>query len=229
MKSQTPYDFLTLYATQTNTAKNASEEIGREALRRGLATRILPFDDYNIFNLPTEKLVVFVIATTGDGDPPATMVNAWKFLLRKDLPPGSLANLKFTCFGLGDSSYEKFNAMAKKLTQRLLDLGAQLFHKVGLGDYQHDFEYEGEFDPWMKMLWGQLQSVIPHKVFPSEISESDADKLLPPIYKVEVLDITSPSNTSTLHLLNKPIGAFNQQVILTKVLQNKRITAEDHF
>jgi sulfite reductase alpha subunit-like flavoprotein len=30
----------------------------------------------------------------------------------------------------------------------LLDLGGTLFHKVGLGDFQHDFEYEGEFDPW---------------------------------------------------------------------------------
>jgi sulfite reductase alpha subunit-like flavoprotein len=27
-------------------------------------------------------------------------------------------------------------------------LGGTLFHKVGLGDFQHDFEYEGEFDPW---------------------------------------------------------------------------------
>lgn len=80
------------------------------------------------------KLVVFVIATTGDGEPPQTMLNAWRFLLRRDLPPGSLSGLKFTVFGLGDSSYSLFNAMAKKLTQRLLDLGAQLFHKVGLGD-----------------------------------------------------------------------------------------------
>lgn len=39
--------------------------------------------------------------------------------------------------------------MAKKFTQRLLDLGATLFHQVGLGDYQHDFGYEGEFDPWL--------------------------------------------------------------------------------
>lgn len=92
-------------------------------------------DEYNIFQLPTEKLVVFIVATTGDGDPPATMINSWRFLLRKDLPSGSLSQLKFTVFGLGDSTYDKFNAMAKKLTQRCLDLGASLFHKVGLGDY----------------------------------------------------------------------------------------------
>jgi sulfite reductase alpha subunit-like flavoprotein len=92
---------------------------------------------------------VFIIATTGDGEPPTTMEKAWKFLMRSDLKNGDLKNVKFTSFGLGDSSYALFNAMAKKLTQRLLNLGAQIFHKVALGDYQHDFGYEGEFDPWL--------------------------------------------------------------------------------
>ena len=85
------YDFLILYGTQTNTTKYASEELGREALRRGLKTQIMAFDDYTIFNLPTEKHpVVFIVATTGDGDPPTSMLNSWKFLLRKDLPSNSL-------------------------------------------------------------------------------------------------------------------------------------------
>lgn len=56
------------------------------------------------------------------------MLNSWKFLLRSDLPANSLKQLKFSVFGLGDSSYALFNAMAKKLTQRLLDLGATLIH-----------------------------------------------------------------------------------------------------
>ena len=109
----------------------------------------MSLDEYPILQLPTTKLAVFVIATTGDGEAPQTMLNAWKFLLRSDLPANSLKNLKFSVFGLGDSSYALFNAMAKKLAQRLMDLGATLFHKVGLGDYQHDFGYEGEFDPWL--------------------------------------------------------------------------------
>ena len=117
MDGRNTSDFLILYGTQSNTAKYASEELGREALRRGLAPQIMAMDEYNIFQLPTEaRPVAFIVATTGDGDPPATMVKAWKFLLRRDLPSGSLASLKFTVFGLGDSTYEKFNAMAKKMT-----------------------------------------------------------------------------------------------------------------
>ena len=50
--------------------------------------------------------------------------------------------------------------MAKKMTQRLVDLGANLVHKVGLGDYQHDFEYQAEFDPWLEAFWPQLKKVV---------------------------------------------------------------------
>ena len=89
------------------------------------------------------------------------MQKAWKFLLNQKLPADSLKNLSFTVFGLGDSSYAQFNAMAKKLTQRILDLGGNLFHLIGLGDYQHDFAYQGEFDPWMKELWPKLASRLP--------------------------------------------------------------------
>ena len=112
--------------------------------------RVMSFDEFQITKLPTVRIVVFVIATKGDGEAPETMKKSWKYLLRRDLPKESLKNLHFTVFGLGDSSYNLFNAMAKKLTRRLMDLGASLFHKVGLGDYQHDFGYEGEFDPWLQ-------------------------------------------------------------------------------
>lgn len=30
-------------------------------------------------------------------------------------------------------------------------------------------------------------------------------------------------------MLNRPVGALNDKVIITKVLENKRITSEDHF
>ncbi len=129
-----------------------------------------------------------MIATTGDGDPPTPMLDAWRFLLRADLPANSLSNLNFTVFGLGDSAYEKFNGMAKKLTQRLIDLGGQLFHKVGLGDYQHDFNYEGEFDPWMNNLWESLNNVIKGKFIKTgELTKAENERLLPPIYKVEII------------------------------------------
>ena len=61
------------------------------------------------------------------------MKNFWKFLLIKELPLDSLAGIKFSVFGLGDSGYQKYNAAARKLYQRFLQLGATEFHERGLG------------------------------------------------------------------------------------------------
>ena len=38
-----------------------------------------------------------------------------RFLLRRNLPRGVLKPVKFAVFGLGDSSYPKFNAVARRL------------------------------------------------------------------------------------------------------------------
>ena len=59
-----------LYGTQTNTAKYAAEELGREAFKRKLEPRVMGMDEFPILRLPTTKLAVFIIATTGDGEAP---------------------------------------------------------------------------------------------------------------------------------------------------------------
>lgn len=37
----------------------------------------------------------------------------WRFLLRKSLPPDSLAGLRFGVFGLGDSGYPQYNVRSR--------------------------------------------------------------------------------------------------------------------
>jgi sulfite reductase alpha subunit-like flavoprotein len=117
-------DFYILYGTQTNTAKYAAEELGRQAVKRSFIPKIMEFDEFPIIKLPTSNFIIFIVSTTGEGEVPETMKNAWKFLLRSDLPNTSLKQLKFTVFGLGDSSYALYNAAAKKLAKRLINLGA---------------------------------------------------------------------------------------------------------
>lgn len=60
-----------------------------------------------------------------------------------------LNNLKFSVFGLGDSKYgENFNAMVRKLNNRLGMLGAKIFCERGLGDYQDKNGYRDEYEIW---------------------------------------------------------------------------------
>ena len=65
------------------------------------------------------------------------MTPMWNMLLRADLPSDIFKDLHFAVFGLGDSAYEKFCWAAKKLSRRLLSLGAKEICIRGEGDEQH--------------------------------------------------------------------------------------------
>jgi sulfite reductase alpha subunit-like flavoprotein len=94
---------------------------------------------YGQLDLIHETLIIFVVSTTGSGQEPRLMTTLWNMLLRSDLPDDLLEDLRFAVFGLGDSSYEKFCWPAKKLSRRLLGLGATQVCDRGEGDDQHHF------------------------------------------------------------------------------------------
>ncbi|CAN6574472.1 unnamed protein product [Malus baccata var. baccata] len=115
---------LILYATQTRNALDVAERVGREAERRGCPVHLLSLKQYDARCLAQECTVIFVVSTTGQGDTPDPMKGFWKDLLQKNLTRQWLEGLGYAVFGLGDSGYQKFNFVAKKLDRRLLDLGA---------------------------------------------------------------------------------------------------------
>lgn len=150
-----------LYGSQTGTAQDLAEYIWRESKRFHFSGRVLPLDKYDVRALVDERLVVFVCATTGHGDEPDNMKAFWKFLLRKSLPAHSLRSLHFAVLGLGDSSYEQFNFVAKRLHKRLQQLGASVLLPVGLCDHQHDLGASAVSERWIAELWDKLQELLP--------------------------------------------------------------------
>lgn len=56
-----------LFASQTGTAQEVSENIWRESKRFHFRGSVKAMDDYDVKNLIEEKLVIFVCATTGQG------------------------------------------------------------------------------------------------------------------------------------------------------------------
>lgn len=97
-------------------------------------------------------MVIFLISTTGDGDMPTGMLKFWQFLLIKDLPKTSLQNLRFSVFGLGDSSYAKFNYGARKLRNRIIQLGAVEVVGSAFGDEMHPCGIDTEFIGWLNNI-----------------------------------------------------------------------------
>jgi sulfite reductase alpha subunit-like flavoprotein len=105
-----------LYGSETGTAEEVAFKIYRMTCEHQFNCAISSLDDYDITSLPTETCIVWVVSTTGEGEVPSNMKRFWNFLLRKSLSPDSLSGVFTAVFGLGDSSYEKFNSSARCVT-----------------------------------------------------------------------------------------------------------------
>ena len=150
-----------VFASQTGAAQDAAECVAREAAKRRFApVRVVSAGALSAASLPRLGLAVFVFAPAGDGEVPDSARPLWRFLLRRDLAHDSLAALRVAVFGLGDSGYPKYNAAARKLWARLLQLGAQPLGGAsgrGLGDDRSARGATGDLDDWLRgALWPAL-------------------------------------------------------------------------
>nr|CAI5817859.1 unnamed protein product [Callosobruchus analis] len=211
-----------LYGSQTGNAQDLAERIWRESKRYYFKTILKALDEYNVLDLVHEKCVIFICSTTGQGEEPDNMKSFWKFLLRKSLPNGVLSNLRIAVFGLGDSSYTKFNFAAKRLYRRLLNLGATAFVELGLGDDQHDFGYDAAADPWMENLWKELLLLYP---LPNGIQPLPKEYVVKPrwVVKPEALGV-GVNQEKSIYYCVKTGNEFD-----STVLENKRLTDPSHF
>eukprot|EP00439_Symbiodinium_sp_Y106_P072537 s3007_g13.t1 len=203
------------YGSQTGTAEEVAWELAREGRRRGWLLEPRALDETSIHELSMTKIGIFVVSTTGQGDPPLNMRRLWQEMLSASLPPSSLANLSYTVFGLGDRRYREFNYAARKLHARLGNLGAKSFYRLGLGDDQHDFGLEQELDPWAEGLWTTLAELQP----PVMSSEDAGDER----YEVEELGQAFQNGD----------GAANSQVLpddgfLAEVVAKRSLCSESH-
>ena len=150
-----------LYGNQTGTAEEVAERVGREGERLHFSCLVSSMDSFTVTRLPTSPLVIYVAATTGQGEEPDNMKKTWRFLLRKNLPATSLENQRFGVLGLGDSSYPQFNHVAKKLSKRLVQLGGVQLVAPGLADDQHDLGPDFVIDSWLETFWRLALQLYP--------------------------------------------------------------------
>ncbi|KAI0014472.1 riboflavin synthase domain-like protein [Xylariaceae sp. FL0662B] len=174
---------LVLYGSETGNSQDLAEELERLAERLYFKTWVFEMNDVELNTLLQYPLVIFVISTTGQGEVPKNAVRFWKSLLRKRLPPDCLSLVRFTTFGLGDSSYSKYNWAVRKLHKRLEQLGAIEFFPRGEADERHDDGIDGTFLSWSFSLRTCLLTEYP---LPEGLSPIPPDIQLPPKFTIEL-------------------------------------------
>ncbi|KAF9202263.1 NADPH-dependent diflavin oxidoreductase 1 [Haplosporangium sp. Z 27] len=223
-----PRRILFLYGSQTGCAQDVAENAAREARRMHFNATVSAMDEYDRSLLIREHFVVFIASTTGQGEEPDNMKRFWKFLLRKSHPSDALDHMEYTVFGLGDSSYIKFNWPAKKLYKRLLQLGAKPFYEPGYADDQHYLGVDGTLGPWLTGLWKVALEKYPipaHlKIIPQDVIFQNSFNLVFDSKDISKVDSQQQSNnTELIQDFNREPGTF-----LATLLRNDRITDPKH-
>ncbi|KAF2232648.1 NADPH dependent diflavin oxidoreductase-like protein 1 [Viridothelium virens] len=225
---------LVCYGSETGNAQEAAEELARIAERLRFSTRICDLNSTPIRDLPKHDFLAVAISTTGQGDLPANARSFWANLRSTRLRPGVLRALRFASFGLGDSSYPKFNFAHRKLYNRLAQLGAQPILAKGEADEQDPEGLENSFLPWAQSFRDALLKLYPLPLGTSPVPEKVF--LEPQWFLRQATGV--PGITSNGEPEPKSNGADRTELeelplpmpgsIIARVESNTRVTPETH-
>jgi sulfite reductase alpha subunit-like flavoprotein len=186
---------LILYGSETGNSQDVAEEVGRLAERLRFDTTVLDCDSVQLRDLVKYSMVVFALSTTGQGEMPQNARAFWKMLLSGALKPGVLRRLRFTSFGLGDSSYPRYNVAHRMLCGRLTQLGATFFCERGEGNEQHPEGHSAGFREWIVQLRNRIIESFP---LPEGTSAMQDDEFIEPRWKLFLEGISQePTNGVT--------------------------------
>lgn len=244
----TSHKIAILYGSETGNTQDFANILSYRLQRLHFPHTLSTLGDYDPLSILKARYVFILASTTGQGELTRNVHEAsygnnrnktlWSFLKKKNLPSDFLNHLSVAFFGLGDSSYPKFNYAIRKLHNRMVtQLGAnELFDRLegdeqcmagsnkgtGSGVESVYFEYE-------KRVIQFLMEKFPHR-------KSSEGNTIP---RVELDDEIYLRPKSYLRLAKKEVQNIpiisdvkfkgDDSVNYGRVKKNERITSKDHF
>lgn len=146
-----PRKITVLPASQTGNARKVASTLAERLQAQGLAATHASAADYKPKNLAGEEILLLVISTQGEGEPPEEAISLHKFLQGKKAP--QLKQLQFAVLGLGDSSYPNFCQAGKDFDARLAELGG-----TRLAQRQDcDLDFDATATDWQNRITALVQ------------------------------------------------------------------------
>ncbi|CAF2916010.1 unnamed protein product [Rotaria sp. Silwood2] len=212
-----------LFGSQTGTAEDVSERFSCMARSTGVECRVRSLNSIqSIEDLGT--FILFIVSTTGDGEEPENMRQFWRIIMKKSLSsiPSILSHIHYGLIGLGDSTYPKFNFVAKKLSKRLEQLGAQAICDKVLADEQHPHGIDGCIDQtFTGIFWKTFGDLIGRELKPR------MDQRLPSKYQIQWIDNNEKELSSSQISINSP--KIPPGYTSVPLVSSTRVTSLDHW
>lgn len=152
----TDRNMVVFYGSQTGTAEEFANRIAKEANRYGMRALTADPEEINFDYITRisdidKSLLVFCLATYGEGDPTDNAREFYEWLKRGE---SDLNGLNYAVFGLGNKTYEHYNEVAIYADARLSELNGNRICELGLGD--DDAMIEDDFMNWKEKFWTEV-------------------------------------------------------------------------
>lgn len=141
------------FATETGNSRAIADDLVARIRASGAEARLEDLAACRPNRLKQASHALFVVATHGLGEPPDGTESFFEALLGDRAP--ELGSLNYGVLALGDSSYEDFCLMGRRLDERLAELGAQrLLDRVDC-----DVDFEAPSDAWQEAVLTEVAEV----------------------------------------------------------------------
>lgn len=133
-----------LYGSRTGNGEGLAKKALKLATEQGIKATLKNMADYKTRDLETEKNLLVIVSTHGEGVPPFSAKELHGFIYGKRAP--KLAGVNYAVLGLGDSSYFHFCKTGKDFDEQLEQLGAKRL----VARAACDVDFEAAADEWLK-------------------------------------------------------------------------------
>lgn len=143
-----------VYGTETGNSEKLAKEVIAEANKREYATDIKSVANLKPDSLKDMGLLLVVISTWGEGDPPA-QAEAFCKELYKATGPDLSDNVLYSVLALGDTSYEDFCGCGRRVDESIAKMGGvQMMSRKEL-----DVDFEADFKAWKEQFFKRIEEL----------------------------------------------------------------------
>lgn len=138
-----------LFGTETGNSKKLATAFAAKSRKIGLTAKLSSMDQYKQSDLEKEEILLVIISTHGDGEPPAAAKKFYDHLQSNQL---NLSKLKYSVLALGDTAYPLFCKAGEDMDAKLSSFGAVSLHVL----QKCDVDYELLANEWFDLIVEKL-------------------------------------------------------------------------
>lgn len=158
-----------LYGTQTGTAAGLAKKLSKQLAKNRFEPACFDMADYDRGRLATEKNLLVIVSTYGDGEPPDSAADFHAWLMGGDAP--KLDGVRFSVLALGDTGYPDFCQCGIEIDNRLAGLGAtRLTDRVDV-----DVDPDEPYAAWSAAVIAALGPAVAIDQAPAVDDDDDSD------------------------------------------------------